>query len=238
MITVISEDSRHRPIGHRLDCRRLPNPYAIPRFRPRDGRNTELRAWLTEHVGAQQLITEGLRAVNSGETTLTTTCSAGRHRSVAIAEELADRLRADGHQVTIEHRALDRATGKKRTTTAAGLGWNHQQDRERLLRHWRPGDTCWWCGRPMDRAHTLDADHSESRSHGGKHADRLLHSRCNRQRGDGTRDHLRPALHTPGGLPTLPVTMTQGGIDPRWPDTITPDPVPTGTFAWGNVHLT
>lgn len=48
----------------------------------------------------------------------------------------------------------------------------------------------------------LEADHSRSRAnHGttGNHADRLLHMRCNRERGDGSRDHQRPAItgHTP-----------------------------------------
>lgn len=40
----------------------------------------------------------------------------------------------------------------------------------------------------------LEADHSVSRSQGGKIADRLLHSVCNRSRQDGARDHLRPAV--------------------------------------------
>ncbi|GAA3962993.1 hypothetical protein [Gordonia caeni] len=52
----------------------------------------------------------------------------------------------------------------------------------------------------------LEADHSKARAiHGHKNnpADRLLHHRCNRQRGAGTRDHQRPALaghtDTPAG---------------------------------------
>jgi hypothetical protein len=39
----------------------------------------------------------------------------------------------------------------------------------------------------------LHADHTTARSKGGKHAERLLHATCNRQRGNGSRDHLRPA---------------------------------------------
>ncbi|WP_307677173.1 hypothetical protein [Nocardia pseudovaccinii] len=46
----------------------------------------------------------------------------------------------------------------------------------------------------MHLAQGLDGDHSIARAHGGTVADRLLHSWCNRERGDGSRDHLRPAL--------------------------------------------
>jgi hypothetical protein len=46
----------------------------------------------------------------------------------------------------------------------------------------------------MHRSQQLDGDHSVARSHGGTVADRLLHSECNRARGDGSRDHLRPAI--------------------------------------------
>ena len=47
---------------------------------------------------------------------------------------------------------------------------------------------------------TLAADHSITRHNGGTLADRLLHATCNEQRGDGSRDHLRPALG--GTIPT------------------------------------
>lgn len=113
-----------------------------------------------------------------------------------------------------------------RTTTERGLGWAHQQQRERLLRAHRDGTPCWWCGEPMYRDRTrnpdhdpsssdpasgsLAADHSRARADGGDRADRLLHGRCNKQRGTGDRDHTRPALGTrqhgprPNGTNALP----------------------------------
>ncbi|WP_064442610.1 hypothetical protein [Hoyosella altamirensis] len=90
-----------------------------------------------------------------------------------------------------------------KSTTARGLGHRHQQQHKRLLAKHVDGTLCWWCGKPMyrDKTHnpdsrTLEADHSKARSiHGTSHlADRLLHSKCNRERGDGSRDHQRPAL--------------------------------------------
>lgn len=88
-----------------------------------------------------------------------------------------------------------------KTTTERGLGWNHQKQREYLLRIHVDGSLCWWCGDPMYRAAarnhdeaSLEADHSVARSQGGKKADRLLHSTCNRSRQEGNRDSQRPAL--------------------------------------------
>jgi 5-methylcytosine-specific restriction endonuclease McrA len=83
-----------------------------------------------------------------------------------------------------------------RTTTERGLGYDHQRQRARLLRLHRDGTPCWWCGQPMYRSQDLAADHTVSRAHGGTKADRLLHSLCNKARGDGTRDDQRPALRT------------------------------------------
>lgn len=89
----------------------------------------------------------------------------------------------------------------RKSTTARGLGWNHQQNAARLHRTHTDGTPCWWCGKPMYRDpqrnwdhHTLAADHTIARAHGGTRADRLLHATCNKQRGDGHHDHQRPAL--------------------------------------------
>ena len=63
------------------------------------------------------------------------------------------------------------------------------------------GSACYWCGLPMfkDRLRnwdrkTLAGDHSVPRVAGGKLCDRLLHSKCNGQRGDGRMDRQRPVL--------------------------------------------
>ena len=87
------------------------------------------------------------------------------------------------------------------TTTERGLGWQHQKQRDRLLKAHTDGSPCYWCNRPMFRlasnnwdGNPLEADHSQARSRGGATADRLLHKRCNASRQDGSRDHQRPAL--------------------------------------------
>ena len=94
---------------------------------------------------------------------------------------------------------------KQKTTQEKGLGWQHQQQRRRLLHNLKPGTPCWWCGKPLYQDKTqnwdsrsLAADHTNPRSKAGTHnnlPDRLLHATCNEQRADG-QDHRRP-LGTP-----------------------------------------
>jgi 5-methylcytosine-specific restriction endonuclease McrA len=75
----------------------------------------------------------------------------------------------------------------KASSSARGLGWDHQKRRALLLRRHVEGSPCGVCLQPMFRSQDLDADHTVPRSQGGVRADRLLHSSCNRSRGDGSR---------------------------------------------------
>jgi len=90
---------------------------------------------------------------------------------------------------------------QRKTTTQKGLGHAHQQVRKRLLAKHVDGTECWWCAEPMFKEATsnpdglaLAADHDVARVNGGIKASRLLHGACNSQRGDGSFDHLRPAV--------------------------------------------
>jgi hypothetical protein len=106
------------------------------------------------------------------------------------------------------------ATPKRKTMTEKGLGWRHQQAVEALKRKHQDGSPCDWCGKPMylDGTHnwdynpdilnsgTLQGDHEEmTRAEAIRQGvpiplpDRLLHRRCNQQRGDGINDHLAAA---------------------------------------------
>lgn len=91
-----------------------------------------------------------------------------------------------------------------KTRTQRGVGWRHVQARNALLDRHIDGQPCWWCDLPMFRAaeanydgRPLAADHELPRSRGGLGTlpTRLLHGRCNGERGDGSRDHLRPAIN-------------------------------------------
>lgn len=59
----------------------------------------------------------------------------------------------------------------------------------------------------------LHADHTKARATGGTRADRLLCDTCNKQRGTGDRDHLRPALT--GEWPPTPASRVVNPDDPH-----------------------
>lgn len=100
------------------DVRFLPNPHWIPELRPHTGRDPDVRDYVLSQEGAGQFLdvyAELLRLVGAGYQregkrylTLAVGCTGGKHRSVAMAEEIAKRLVGDGVQTTVAHRDLGR----------------------------------------------------------------------------------------------------------------------------------
>jgi UPF0042 nucleotide-binding protein len=100
------------------DVRFLPNPHWIPELRPHTGQDPDVRDYVLSQEGAGRfldLYTELLRLVGAGYQregkrylTLAIGCTGGKHRSVALAEEIAKRLAGDGVQTTVAHRDLGR----------------------------------------------------------------------------------------------------------------------------------
>lgn len=69
------------------------------------------------------------------------------------------------------------------TTTERGYGWDHQQERARLLPR-AYGKPCPLCGQPMQRGQRLDLHHLVALAHGGRHGPRAMaHEDCNRRHG-------------------------------------------------------
>ncbi|TDQ47559.1 UPF0042 nucleotide-binding protein [Actinorugispora endophytica] len=101
-----------------VDCRFLPNPHWVPDLRPMSGRDEPVRDYVLAQRGAKELLdsyTEVLRLLIAGYLregkhymTLAVGCTGGRHRSVAMSEQLAGRLREEGVEVNIIHRDLER----------------------------------------------------------------------------------------------------------------------------------
>lgn len=88
-------------------------------------------------------------------------------------------------------RRAPRAPG---STTAAGLGYAHQQERARLLAEFRDGDLCWRCGRPMRSWQELHCDDVVARALGGRWLagnKRLAHALCNVRAGSLLGNALR-----------------------------------------------
>jgi UPF0042 nucleotide-binding protein len=101
-----------------LDCRFLPNPHWVEALRPLTGRDEPVQRYVLDQPSAEAFLEhlDGLLAlllpayVAEGKTYLTLAfgCTGGRHRSVAIADEVAARLRRHGIEPAVEHRDVDR----------------------------------------------------------------------------------------------------------------------------------
>lgn len=97
-----------------LDVRFLPNPYFIPELRPYTGTDPRVADFVLGQADAKaflERLTELLgfllpRYRNEGKSYLTIAigCTGGKHRSVAIAAALAQRLEAIGQPVRLWHR--------------------------------------------------------------------------------------------------------------------------------------
>jgi UPF0042 nucleotide-binding protein len=101
-----------------MDVRFLPNPHWEDELRPLTGHDPAVRDFVLERSDTAEFLDrldELLRTVlpayqAEGRSYLTVAigCTGGRHRSVAIAEEIASRLRARGTAVRTTHRDIAR----------------------------------------------------------------------------------------------------------------------------------
>lgn len=101
-----------------IDCRFLPNPHWVPELRARTGHDAAVREYVLAQQGAKELLdayTEVLRLLVPGYLregkhylTLAVGCTGGKHRSVAIAEQLGTRLAEQEIEVQVDHRDLGR----------------------------------------------------------------------------------------------------------------------------------
>jgi UPF0042 nucleotide-binding protein len=101
-----------------FDCRFLPNPFWIEELRPYSGLDDPVREWVLGQPESaafleklDELLTSILPAfVREGKSYLTIAmgCTGGRHRSVALAEALAERLSGQDEGVSVFHRDIER----------------------------------------------------------------------------------------------------------------------------------
>jgi UPF0042 nucleotide-binding protein len=101
-----------------FDARVLPNPHWNPELRPLSGRDENVRAFLdtqeyvSEYVAQVEQFLDTwlprLRSDTRSYVTIAFGCTGGRHRSVYLAERLAEHCRArDWGEVAVYHRELD-----------------------------------------------------------------------------------------------------------------------------------
>ncbi|ABP55538.1 RNase adapter RapZ [Salinispora tropica] len=100
------------------DARFLPNPYWVPELREHTGQVEAVSSYVLGQAGAEDFVatyadllnatTAGFEREGKRYVTAAVGCTGGKHRSVAIAEELAARLRQTGLAATAQHRDLGR----------------------------------------------------------------------------------------------------------------------------------
>jgi UPF0042 nucleotide-binding protein len=101
-----------------VDARFLPNPHWIPELRPHTGQDPDVRDYvlgqddatefLDRYTDVLRLLIPGYRREGKRYLTLAVGCTGGKHRSVAIAEEFARRLKGEGIDAVARHRDLGR----------------------------------------------------------------------------------------------------------------------------------
>ena len=120
-VTVVSFGFRYGLPAHAdlvLDVRFLPNPYFIPALRSHVGTEPEVRDFVLGQPDARtfldKLVDFGAfllpryRAEGKTYLTISIGCTGGKHRSVAIAGELARRLEVAGQPVRLWHRDIEK----------------------------------------------------------------------------------------------------------------------------------
>ncbi|NLO80156.1 MAG: RNase adapter RapZ [Xanthomonadaceae bacterium] len=99
-----------------FDVRCLPNPHWEPRLRPLTGRDPEVRAYLESQESVERMYCQIRDFIatwlphfqREGRSYLTVAigCTGGQHRSVYLAERLAEHFRQEADNVLLSHREL------------------------------------------------------------------------------------------------------------------------------------
>ncbi|MBN2707358.1 MAG: RNase adapter RapZ [Deltaproteobacteria bacterium] len=101
-----------------MDVRFLPNPYFIPELKPMSGLDARVAGYVLGHQITTAFIESFFSLlelllpeyIREGKSYLTVAigCTGGRHRSVAIVEELGRRLSSQGLELALAHRDLNK----------------------------------------------------------------------------------------------------------------------------------
>ena len=101
-----------------MDVRFLPNPHWVEDLRPLTGLDAQVRDYVLERpetrdflgrfADLMESVLPSYLAEGKSYLTIAVGCTGGRHRSVAVAEEMAARLRASGRPVRTAHRDISR----------------------------------------------------------------------------------------------------------------------------------
>lgn len=120
-VTVVSFGFKYGvPVDADLlaDMRFLPNPFWVPELKELTGQDAAVAAFVKDRADAQKFLERYLPVIETvGEgylregkrfMTVAIGCTGGKHRSVAMSEEIARRLVASGTEAVASHRDLGR----------------------------------------------------------------------------------------------------------------------------------
>jgi RNase adapter protein RapZ len=120
-VSLVSFGFKHGlPIDADLvfDVRFLPNPHFVEGLRPLDGRDARVREFVMKHAESRELlhriadflsfVLPAYQREGKAYLTIAVGCTGGRHRSVALVEELRSHIAALGLTPALVHRDLDR----------------------------------------------------------------------------------------------------------------------------------
>lgn len=106
-----------------LDCRFIPNPHWIPELRPLTGLTKEVSnkvltsegvsEFVKSYVGVIRQMMPGYLREGKKYVTIAIGCTGGKHRSVAIAEEIAKQLSSEKSEIEISAHATHRDVGRE-----------------------------------------------------------------------------------------------------------------------------
>jgi UPF0042 nucleotide-binding protein len=120
-VTVVSFGFRFGIPTHAdmvLDVRFLPNPYFIPELKPHPGTDPRVAGFVLGQPDAKAFLERSTdlfgfllpryRTEGKSYLTIAIGCTGGKHRSVAVAGALAERLEAAGQPVRLWHRDVEK----------------------------------------------------------------------------------------------------------------------------------
>lgn len=118
-ITILSFGFKYGiPVDSDLvfDVRFIPNPFYIPELKPFSGNDEPVKNYVMEQTETQtflqkandmfEFLITNYQKEGKRQLIISIGCTGGRHRSVAIANSIYETLRANNHDVYIEHRDI------------------------------------------------------------------------------------------------------------------------------------
>ena len=119
VITILSFGFKYGiPVDSDLvfDVRFIPNPFYIPELKPFSGNDEPVKNYVMEQTETQtflqkandmfEFLIPNYQKEGKRQLIISIGCTGGRHRSVAIANSIYETLRANNHDVYIEHRDI------------------------------------------------------------------------------------------------------------------------------------